>query len=104
MHRDHAADGLVCMSVSVDEEENKAKALAFLVKNNATFPNFWMDEKWDVWQEKWLIKAPPAVFVFDRQGRRAARFDNDDPRKSYTPTDVENLVRKLLRQPAGSAD
>ena len=64
MHRRYAADGLVCMSVSVDEEANKPKALKFLVAQKATFANYWMDEKWDVWQEKWGLKAPPAVFVF----------------------------------------
>jgi len=101
MHRRYAADGLVCVSVSVDEPENKAKALGFLTGQNATFPNYWIAEKEAVWQDKWNINAPPAIFVFDRQGRRAARFDHNDPRKSYTHTDVENLVRSLLRVSPG---
>jgi len=103
MQRQYVADGLVCMSLSVDKKENQAKALKFLVAQNAAFPNYWLDEEWEAWQKK-LPVSPPALFVFDRQGRRAARFDNDDPDKTFTHTDVENLVRKLLRQPAGSAE
>jgi hypothetical protein len=38
--------------------------------------------------------------VFDRQGRRAARFDCNDPNKQYTPADVERRVLELLRAPA----
>jgi hypothetical protein len=101
MHRRYAADGLVCISVSVDDPKNKAKALAFLAGQRATFPNYWIDEKEDFWQEKWNINAPPAMFVFDRQGRRAARFDHNDPRKNYVHTDVEKLVRLLLRVSPG---
>jgi thiol-disulfide isomerase/thioredoxin len=97
LHEKYAKDGLVCMSVSVDQEEARANALAFLVKQKATFPNFWLDEPRDVWQEKWNMNGPPALFVFDRQGRRAAKFDSNDPRKTYTPAQVEKLVLELLR-------
>jgi len=37
------------------------------------------------------------VFVFDRDGRRAGKFDTSDPDKPYTYADVEALVKELLK-------
>ncbi len=97
MHQKYARDGLVCISVSLDEdEEAKAEAHKFLIEQKATFANYRLNEEREVWQARWQTKAPPVLFVFDRQGRRAARY-TDDSRKSHTPEDVEALVRKLLR-------
>ena len=45
-----------------------------------------------------LHRAPPAVFVFDRKGRRAGKFDTDDPDKGFKYEDVENLVQGLLKE------
>jgi hypothetical protein len=99
LHQKYAKDGLVAMSVSVDTAEDRGKALEFLRKQSATFANFWLDEKGKVWQEKLDIAGPPAVFVFDRQGKRAGKFDTDDPDKPYTYDDIEKLVRQLLKAP-----
>ena len=87
LHQDRAKDGLVCISVAVDDELKPA-ILAFLTKQKATFANYWLDERATVWQDQWDIKGP-ARRLFDRQGRRAARFDCNDPNKQYTPADVE---------------
>jgi thiol-disulfide isomerase/thioredoxin len=99
MHRRYADKGLVCMSVSLDEADDKeavARALAFLKQKKATFPNYLLAEDAEVWQDKWKLKAPPAIFVFDRLGRRAAKFSMDDPSKQFTYEEVEKLVQKLL--------
>jgi hypothetical protein len=40
------------------------------------------------------------VFVFDRQGRRAAKFDSEDPEKPLSYEDVKKLVPKLLAPPS----
>jgi hypothetical protein len=98
MHQKYDKDGLVCMSVSVDELRNKEAALGFLKKQDATFANYLLDEEWDFWQNKWSINGPPAVFVFDRNNRVAAKFDTSDPDKPYTYNDVEQRVRQLLRE------
>lgn len=99
LHRRYGPDGLVCLSVSVDEAEDAAAALTFLRKVRATFGNYRLDEPAAVWQERWDLKAIPAVFVFDRAGRRAAKLTNDDPDNQFTyPDHVEPLVRKLLRE------
>jgi hypothetical protein len=93
MHEKYAKQGVVCMSVSVDLKEDYEAALKFLQKQKATFANFLLDEKQKVWQDHFSIIGPPAVFVYDRDGK-VTPFNNND--KEYTYADVEKLVKKLL--------
>jgi hypothetical protein len=97
MHERYGKDGLVCMTVSIDEPEKLKEAKDFLTKIGASFPNYLLDAEVQFWQDKLDLNAPPAVFVFDRENRRAGKFDNGDPDKQYTYADVEKLVQKLLR-------
>jgi len=97
MHKDYARDGLVCMSVSLDEVKQRDKPLGFLKQRGATFVNYLLDEEIDLWQNKFDISGPPLVFVFDRDNQRAAKFDTSDPKKLWSYDDVEALVRKLLQ-------
>src|SRR5262249_19750667 len=96
MHRKYSGDGVACISVSLDPADRRAAALEFLKKQQAAFANYWLDEELDVWQERFEISGPPAVFVFDRDGTRVGKFDTSDPDKPYTYEDVEKLVKKLL--------
>jgi hypothetical protein len=96
MHQKYGKDGLVCISVCVDETERKEAVFKFLKEQKAIFNNYLLDEDAQVWQKKWGIKGPPAIFVFDREGKRAGKFDSDDPDKQYTYADVEKLVKQLL--------
>src|SRR5262245_33375398 len=98
MHERYAKDGLVCMSVSVDELDRKGAALKFLREKKATFPNFLLDEAVAKWSERWSINGPPAVLVYDRQGNLARKFDNNDPDKQFTYKDVEKLAKELLNK------
>ena len=104
MNKEDAAKGLVCMSVSVDPPKDKKapapppKTLDFLIRQKAVFANYWLDEDAKVWTERWKIGGPPAVFVFDRQGRRAGKFDREDPDSNWEYGDVKKLVQKLLAQ------
>ncbi|MBY0527211.1 MAG: hypothetical protein K2R98_27700 [Gemmataceae bacterium] len=98
MHQKYGKDGLVCVSVSVDETKQHKKALEFLKKVGASFPNYLLDAEPQAWQDKWDLNGPPAVFVFDRNNERAAKFDTSDPDKPYTYDDVEAVVRKLLNE------
>ncbi len=100
LHQQYGKDGLVCISISVDEPEGHAGALKFLKKVKATFPNYRFDFQENAeWQDHFNIKGPPAVFVYGRDGKLAARFDHNDVDKTFTYKDVENTVKKLL--PAG---
>ena len=85
--------------MTVDGVDNRKAALDFLKQQGATFPNYLLDEETEFWQNKWDVNGPPAVFVFDRDNRRAAKYDTSDPDKSFTYEDVEKLVQKLLRTP-----
>jgi thiol-disulfide isomerase/thioredoxin len=102
MQRKYGGQGLVCVSVTIDEPKHKEAALAFLQKVGANFPNYLLDEKVDVWQERLKVTIPPSAFVFDRSGRRVVRLDNSEPDKEYGPEaveKVEKLVKELLAKP-----
>jgi thiol-disulfide isomerase/thioredoxin len=95
LERTYAQDGLVCISVSVDSPKRQDAALKFLQRQKAAFANYLLTEDPPVWPDRWNVKGVPVVFVFDREGRRAAKFDNDEPHQ-FTYEDVEALVKKLL--------
>jgi thiol-disulfide isomerase/thioredoxin len=90
MHEKYARDGLIAVSVSLDEPPDKEKALQFLRSHGAHFANFLLDVDQDTWQQKFHIHGPPTVFVFDRDGKWTQFKDE----KAYP--DVEKLVRDLL--------
>lgn len=98
MHERYGKDGLVCVSISLDNPKEREAALKFLQGVRAHFTNFLLDEDLPTWQKKFDIIGPPAVFVFDREGKRAGKFDHNDPAKEYTYPDVEKLVRSLLQK------
>lgn len=95
MHQKYAKNGLVCMSVSLDEQADHDKALQFLRKQKATFANFRLAEETSVWQEKFDMLGPPVVLVFDRAGV-CTKFDFTDPDKPTDYDDVEKAVRQLV--------
>lgn len=97
LHKKYAKDGLLCMSVSLDDTEKRDIALAFLKSKQATFPNYLLDEGEKGW-DKLDIKSIPAVFVFGRDGKLARRFTGDDPDNQFTYADVESFVNALLRE------
>lgn len=106
LHRQYADKGVVCMSVALDLPADKGKpepppgVLKFLQKQKAAFANYWLDEEPKVWTEKWHIQGPPAAFVFDREGRRAGKFDSENSDKPFDYEDVKKLVQKLLAPPS----
>ncbi len=96
LQRTYGAQGVICLSVTVDTPQRREAALAFLKTQSATFPNCRLSDPVAVWQERLAIKGLPAVFVFDRDGGRVGKFDSSDPNKSFTHTNVEVLVKDLL--------
>jgi thiol-disulfide isomerase/thioredoxin len=102
LHGKHAKDGVVCMSVSVDEPEPEkyTAALDFLKSKKATFANYLIQDEGEAWWDKWEIKAIPVVLVFGRDGKLVKKFDKDDPDNQFTYDDVEKLVAELLAKPS----
>lgn len=95
LHHRHAKDGVVCVSVTLDEPKQRDTALSFLQSKGATFPNYLLDEGEAGW-DKFNLKGIPAVFVYDRDGQLARKFTGDDPDNQFTYADVEKLVNELL--------
>src|SRR5262249_39682795 len=96
MHQKYAGKGVACVPLSVDAAQDRDAVLKFLQKQKATLANFLLDEPPKVWQEQFGIYGPPAVFVFDRDGKLAGRFDGNDAAKEWSYADVETVVVKLL--------
>jgi hypothetical protein len=94
MHRKHAGDELVCMSVCVSDADDKDAALAFLKKQKATFENYLLDEKTEVWTKRLDVSGPPSVLVFDRSGKKVKTFTSEE---EFTYADVQKFVEPLLK-------
>jgi len=95
LHKDYSPMGLVCISVSYDDDEDGAKfALPFLKKQNATFENYRLDEDNDVKAYKFEADVLPTVFVYGKDGKRAKKFTTVEP---FTYKDVEKFIQPLLK-------
>src|SRR5437879_3678784 len=95
MHKVHARDGLVVISVALEDDPKDAEARRrtekFLQKVGATFTNVLLASEAN--KPKLNIVAPPLLFVFDRDNRIAARFD---PAKSGADRIDEKAVDKVV--------
>lgn len=99
MQKKHAKDGLVVMSVSIDDLKDdpavKDRIVRFLTKVDARFLNVLLDEPEEVWSKKLRLESVPGVYVFDRRGKwtffdgQALAKDEDGP---------EKLVTQLLKE------
>ncbi|GBD36866.1 Thiol-disulfide oxidoreductase ResA [bacterium HR36] len=94
LHRKYKDRGVVVMSVSIDEPKDEPRALEFLRRQEADFPNFLLS--YEDWTERWNIKGIPIVLLFDKEGKLLKRFDRDDPDKQFTYEDVDRYLAKLL--------
>jgi len=94
MHKKYAKDGLVAISVSLDELKDKEVALKFLQSKDATFTNLLLNDTVN-WSEKLHFFAPPCYFVFNRQGKWV-QFKAEDGEISYE--DMEKRVREFLKE------
>jgi hypothetical protein len=97
MQKKYAKDGVVAVSVNLDdpnEEGVKEKIKKYLVSQKATFTNLILDEPPDVWQKKLKFDGPPCVFVFDRDGKMAKKFDSGEKYED----EIEKFVVDLLKK------
>ena len=107
LHKDHAADGVICVSMSCDYEGIKKKppeyyrerVLKFLTKHEATFQNVLSSVPSDELYPEMELSSIPAVFVYGRDGKLVKRFDNESIKTDadeFTYKDVSRLVRELI--------
>ncbi len=97
MRKQFATQDLVILGVSLDEEAKDAKVQQsvrnVLAKRGVTFPNVILDEDQTFWQEKLRFAGPPAMYVFNRDGRWKA-FTDLDEEKAYK--EIDKLVEEWL--------
>ena len=90
-----AARGLVLVTVSTDEPAKEATAFKVLMENSAA-PPFYLkkvvddDKFYDFIDTKWSGEMP-AMFIYDRSGKRVRSFLGETPMK-----DIETAINKLL--------
>jgi thiol-disulfide isomerase/thioredoxin len=100
LHNKYAADGLVAVSVSLDDpadQKVRQKVLEFLEKRKAEFTNLILDEPSEFWQMKLKIDGPPCVYVYNRDNKIAKKL----PAGENEPVDyqvIEKLVMELLKK------
>lgn len=95
LHRKYKDQGVVVMSVSIDEPKDEPRALEFLKSQQAEFPNFLLP--YDDWTEHWQIKGIPIVLVLDKEGKLLKRFDRDDPDNPFRYEDVDRFLASLVK-------
>jgi len=96
LHEKYARQGLVVISVSVDPPDDAdalEAARTFLTSRQANFRNVILTDHAKVWQEKWKVIGPPLLFLFDREGRLVARWDD-----KVDMADVEKRVGATLAE------
>jgi thiol-disulfide isomerase/thioredoxin len=94
LHRKHSAAGLACISVDLDDADDSAaigRVRNFLSQHQATFANFVLAEKPEVWQAKLKIEGPPCVFLFNRRGELVKKFRGDVDYKEIETIVVDRL-------------
>jgi thiol-disulfide isomerase/thioredoxin len=80
-----------CISVTVDDPDDTAKALRFLKQQKATFDNYLLDEKAEVYQKEFGFAAVPCVLVYGKDGKLVKKFSD----KEFTYKDVRKVVDKI---------
>ncbi|HVS35143.1 MAG TPA: hypothetical protein VMS17_06140 [Gemmataceae bacterium] len=98
MQRTYASDGLAAVSVSLDKASDADavdRVRKFLRTKDADFTNLLLDEPDDVWSERLQSDLTPIIFVFDRDGRIAGKFEGKTANYEQS---VAPLVKQLLKK------
>jgi len=96
LHDRHAKDGLVLMTLSVDDKDDRANALEYLKQQKATGTNFFLqdtDENEKKWGDKYPAQQIPVVMAVNRKGERVLT----DMGK-LSEGEIDKLVEKLLAE------
>ncbi|HEV3143900.1 MAG TPA: TlpA disulfide reductase family protein [Gemmataceae bacterium] len=96
LHQKYSSAGFTAIAVSLDDPhdaEARDRARNFLLKKQARFANYILNEKPEVWQQKLKIEGPPCVFIFGRKGELLKRYND-----GVDYQDVEAVVVEALKQ------
>ncbi|HZZ82300.1 MAG TPA: TlpA disulfide reductase family protein, partial [Gemmataceae bacterium] len=99
LQKEHASQGLVVITVSVDPAAKFKRANEILTELQSPLTNLLLDEPIDTWTKKFDFKSLPFAYVFDRRGKwvrfRASEYEQN-PEKYET--DVKNTISQLLAE------
>jgi hypothetical protein len=101
MHRKYAKDGLVAVSVALDDPADKAvhaRALTFLKKQGANFTNVLLDETPELYQSKLKIDGPPCIYIFSRDNSWVLKRDGAGPEGRIDYEVFEKRIVELLAE------
>ncbi len=105
MHNTYKDRGVQFVSLSLDDREDQSSiefARTFLKKQNATFPNFLLDENIIDGFELIDIMTVPAVNIYDRSGKLVRELNNNNPNNQFSDEDIERAVNELLAESGGA--
>ncbi len=89
LYNKHRKDGFVVITVSLDGKLNQAKAFRFLTQQNATFPNYILDDSFQTFARYWQTQVIPAHFVFDKEGKLVGKSTMKSP---LSMADLEKII------------
>lgn len=98
MHKKHASEGLVVVTVTTDEvndKESRDGIRRFLNKTQANFINLLLDEPDTLWEKKLHFTLAPCYFVFNRAGKWTQFRGEDGDGVDYKAMDA--LILSELR-------
>lgn len=106
IHKKYGPEKVACISLSFDyeglgkPEDVMPVVQEFLQKQGATFDNVLGTEDSETLYKKMELASVPAVYVYDRDGKLAKRFDNEDaskPEDAFNYEHVGKLVEELVQ-------
>ncbi len=101
LHERYASKGVTIVGMSLEDRDDAgavAGAADFLVRQDARFPNFLMDENILDSFDKLDILGIPAVDIYDQRGKLRYRLTGDDPNDQFTYADIEAAILSLLAE------
>jgi hypothetical protein len=97
MHRKYESEGLVALSVCLDDvndKEIRVEVDEFLTKKQATLTNLIGEGKPEEWLEKLNVAAVPCVYVFDRENRTVKKLTGEAVDYKVIESEVVKLLKK----------
>lgn len=95
LEKKYRAKGLRLVTVSADEEDDRAAALKFLQQHGVGGPAYLKkvadDDRFITSVDKTWSGVLPALFLFDRQGKLVRRFDGETDIRT-----IEKAIQPLL--------
>lgn len=90
LHEKYAGRGLTVLGISIDEG-GASKVKKYVTSKKLTYPIAIDSEKTPAW-DAFRVKAVPAAFLIDREGRVVAQWTGASPKAA----DLEAALEKLL--------